>query len=611
MSKRHIQRREMLRGAAALMAWGYAMPLRVWADEPANIPVPSPASQRDPRNLRKGLIIPTPYEEGYCDQPYTVITHDGSWLCIMTTGRGREGDRGQHIVATISADQGRTWSTPVAIEPADGPEASWAMPLVTRSGRVYVFYTYNGDDLRTWQGKPIRADTVGWYCYKYSDDHGRTWSDRRYRLELPLAAVDRTNTFGGEHQIFWGIGKPIVVGTTVYFAFSRCGKHLIDDSEGWFFRSDNVFTEKDVEKVKWQLLPEGDRGLRNPDYGEVHAEQNLVSLADGSLFCMYRTLTGHPFSAYSRDGARTWTTPLPATYTPGGRLMKTPRACPRIWRCANGKFLFWFHNHSEVSGGGWRGRNPAWLAGGVERDGMIHWSQPEILLYDPDPEVRTSYPDLIEQDGRYWITETQKTVARVHEIDPALLEGLWAQGEDRTVARIGLVLELQGEACAPGEVELPETLDVEASGGMALEVWFRLDRIAGGQILLDSRDEAGRGVALTTTEAGTICLTLNDGNVSAAWDCDQGLLQSGGRHHLVALVDAGPRIIAFVVDGQLCDGSSHRTHGWTRYHGPLGNVRGSGPLRVAPAMHGGIESLRWYGRCLRTSEAIANYRAGR
>ncbi len=39
-----------------------------------------------------------------------------------------------------------------------------------------------------------------------------------------------------------------------------------------------------------------------------------------------------------------------------------------------------------------------------------------------------SYPDLIEQDGRYWITETQKTVARVHSVDPELLEGLWKQG---------------------------------------------------------------------------------------------------------------------------------------------------------------------------------------
>ena len=66
----------------------------------------------------------------------------------MTTGSGREGDFGQHIVATRSHDRGQTWSELVDIEPADGPEASWVMPLITASGRVYAFYTYNSRNLR-------------------------------------------------------------------------------------------------------------------------------------------------------------------------------------------------------------------------------------------------------------------------------------------------------------------------------------------------------------------------------------------------------------------------------------------------------------------------------
>src|SRR4051812_35250925 len=80
----------------------------------------------DSRNIRAGRPIP---DEGYCDQPYVVLTDDGQWLCVMTTGRGVEGQAGQHIVATRSADHGRTWSRHVPIEPDDGPEASWAMPL--------------------------------------------------------------------------------------------------------------------------------------------------------------------------------------------------------------------------------------------------------------------------------------------------------------------------------------------------------------------------------------------------------------------------------------------------------------------------------------------------
>ncbi|MBM3334480.1 hypothetical protein FJY63_07450, partial [Candidatus Sumerlaeota bacterium] len=115
----------------------------------------------DPRNIRNGHKIPS--EPGYVDQPYVVITKDGNWLCTMTTGKGREGQVGQHIVATISRDQGRTWSDLVDIEPADGPEASWVTPFVAPSGRVYGFYTYNGDMIRTSGTKQIRADTLGWY----------------------------------------------------------------------------------------------------------------------------------------------------------------------------------------------------------------------------------------------------------------------------------------------------------------------------------------------------------------------------------------------------------------------------------------------------------------
>ena len=65
------------------------------------------------------------------------------------------------------------------------------MPLVVESGRVYVFYVYNGDRV---SGR--RADMLGWYCYRFSDDGGRSWSSR-YRLPLRETAVDRGNGLPG------------------------------------------------------------------------------------------------------------------------------------------------------------------------------------------------------------------------------------------------------------------------------------------------------------------------------------------------------------------------------------------------------------------------------
>ena len=36
----------------------------------------------------------------------------------------------------------------------------------------------------------------------------------------------------------------------------------------------------------------------------------------------------------------------------------------------------------------------------------------EIALYDDDPFIRMSYPDLIEEDGELYLFETQKDKAR-------------------------------------------------------------------------------------------------------------------------------------------------------------------------------------------------------
>jgi hypothetical protein len=562
-------------------------------------PDASPVRGRDPRDITTGRPIP---DENYCDQPYVVITKDERWLCTLTTGRGHEGQSGQHIVAAISGDAGRTWSDLIDIEPADGPEASWVVPIVVPSGRVYAFYTYNGDRITTLNGKRIRSDTFGWHCFKYSDDGGRTWSDR-HRLPMRVTACDRGNNWNGKVQLFWGIDKPKATPDgAVVFAFTKLGRYMLEDGEGWLWRSDNLLTEPDVGKLHWTMLPEGDHGIRAPQFGSVQEEHNMVPLSDGSLYCVYRTTTGYPCHAYSRDGGRTWTQPVHMTYRPGGRRIKNPRACPKLWRTSDGKFLFWFHNHSGKS---FRDRNPAWVAGGIETDGRIHWSQPEILLYHSNPKVRMSYPDLIEHDGQYWVTETNKSVARVHPIDPALFEGLWAQFTASEVTRRGLAFELDAPA-ADGPAKPPPKLDIAADGGLTVDAWLSLPALDAGQTLLDNRDDDGRGLALTTAEKGALRIELSDGQTTAAWTSDPGMLQAGNAHHVVAIADDGPKIILFLVDGVLCDGGEARQFGWGRYTGNLGDVSGTGELRLSPH----VKSLRLYSRALRTSEAVSNYRAG-
>jgi len=175
-------------------------------------------------DIATGHEIPS---EGYCDQPYVVKLADGTWLCTMTTGKGHEGQGGQHIVSTRSADRGKTWTPHVDIEPADGPEASWVMPYLTEFGRIYAFYTYNAANMRSARsdgGETKRVDTLGEYAVKYSDDGGLSWSEKRWFIPVREGRIDRANPYKGKVRFFWGVGKPIRHKGAMYLGFSKVGR---------------------------------------------------------------------------------------------------------------------------------------------------------------------------------------------------------------------------------------------------------------------------------------------------------------------------------------------------------------------------------------------------
>ncbi len=583
----------------------------------------------DPRDVTNGLEIPS---EGYCDQPYMVINDDGSWTCVMTTGRGHEGQRGQHVVACRSTDHGETWSANYDIEPADGPEASWVMPFrAPGTGRIYAFYTYNSENLRkvkTVDGCELdRVDSLGIYAYKYSDDMGRTWSRERFEIPMRSFDCDRRNVYGGNVKFFWGVGKPFVHAGAVYVCASKVGGFgtgFFVQNEGVLFRSPNLLTEADPSRHLWETLPEGDVGLRAPpDGGPIAGEFNATPMNDSSLYGTYRTISGFSCHACSRDGGRTWKSGY-MTYTPGGRRVKNPRAANFVRRFENGKYLYWFHFYGgevlgrapDVAGGnGYQHRNPAWLCGGVERNGHIHWSQPEIALYDECVGTRMSYPDLLEQDGEFYISETQKTVARIHRIDKSLIEGMWAQGTVAGLTRNGLVGEWNGEKTMPMQ-KLPP---IWQGGGCSIEIGFILKSLTAGQVLFDSRDGEGRGITIITTDRGTLKLTVCSrvcdlpgaswagGMVECSWETDRHLLTMEKPHLICFIMDGGPKIISVLVDGMLCDGGRERQYGWGRFHPLLKEANGASAALVAPSLNGKLLALRVYNRYLRTSEAVANF----
>jgi hypothetical protein len=592
------------------------------------------------RDIASGWTIP---DEEYADQPYLIKCDDGAWLCVITTSDGHEGATSQHVVATRSTDFGRTWSPLIDVEAVGPPESSYATAVKVTSGRIYVFYNYNRDNLREVERvdgvMQSRVDTLGAFVFKFSDDHGLTWSEEHYEIPVRETEIDRQNIYGGDVRFFWHVGKPLIHDGAVFVTLHKVGNfdaHFMTSSEGNFIRSDNLMTESDPTRIRWQTLPDGDIGLRAHE-GTIGEEHSIVSLSDGSLYCVYRTAGDHPTQVYSRDSGHTWTAPVPMTYGPGQRKVKHSRAANFVWDAGEGRFLYWYHNH-----GGYifhNQRNPAWIAAGREVDTpegkAIAWSEPEILLYDEDAfNARISYPDYLADEGRHFITETQKSIARVHEIPAEFLDMLWGQPLRNEMTNDAVVFEAiypAGISSLP--ITLPDlpafvTAPGQEGGGFTIEFWVSFESLAAGQELVEARDAVGNGFSVATTNRGTIQLGMRGpfgpppiddyyrgiadfGIAEAGWDSDPGALKTDQWHHVAIVVDGGPKTISFIIDGVLLDGGDVRQFGWARFPAQLRTVSFGQSLKIAPNLEGKMRDFCLHDRALRTTEVIGNWRASR
>ncbi len=608
--------------------------LASFADKPTEV-------KADWRLLENGNII---HEENhYVDEPFIVKADDGAWVCGLSIGDWQEADRSQRTAVRRSFDQGKTWSDPVDIEPADGPEGSKAVLLKAPGGRIYAFYIYNTTDIREVPGDNppyesgvcSRVDSLGDFVFKYSDDHGGSWSEKRFIIPMREFEIDRENPLDGAVKFGMNSAIPMVLGGSAYVPFTKVGSFgegLFSRSEGVLFKSDNLLSETDPEKIRWETLPNGQQGLRPlPGEGAIAEEHSFAPLSDGGIHCVYRTIAGWPLVSYSRDEGYTWTAPQYMRYA-DGRRVKCPRAANFAWRCQNGKYLYWYHNHGgkdflkrieRNSHYSFEDRNPVWLLGGIEIDGPdgkeIKWSQPEIILYTDDPIVRISYPDLLEDGGEYYVTETNKDIGRIHKLDKQLIEGLWEQFEKKGICQEGLVLALSD----PQEEEVPapwlpdfSVLDETYADyrskhtrqGFSLDFWIKWENLAPHQTIVENMTPDGRGFQVHTVEGGSLEIVLRDDMTENRWRMEKGVLEIGKWHHLGIVVDAGPHIISFVVDGKVLDGGDERQFGWGRFSPHLQSPKGDDSIRIASSIQGEMKVFRLYERALTHTELIGNWR---
>ena len=580
----------------------------------------------DWRRLQHGQEIPV--SAGYADQPYLLRADDNALVLICTTGHGEEGELGQHIVSVRSEDNGKTWSKPVQLEPANDVPASYAVLYKVPSGRIYAFYNHNTDDIKAVPGDKEafpdgwcrRVDSLGYFVFKFSDDHGKSWSPQRYRIPVREFEIDRENSLQGRVRYFWNVGKPFSHQGIVHIPMHKVGGFGVDfytRSEGVLISSDNLGTEMEPNKIRFSTLPDGDIGIRAPEgAGPIAEEHSFVVLSDGTFFCVFRTVSGHPACVYSRDGGHRWSKADFLRYT-DGRPVKNPRAANFIWRLSDGRYLYWFHNHGGRS---YADRNPVWCLAAHEIDTQegkkLKFSEPEILFYTESITRRISYPDLLElPNGGIIITETEKKTARLHHVPADFVNAICRQwdhppqpSEDSRILDIDNNLNKNIEIQAPA---LPVIHDREGIWERFSEqdlrhgfsIVMRLVGFPQADVLLDNRDSRGRGFVVSLTNDESLQLQLNDGRAESTWHSTPGLLTTDTNHHIAIIIDGGPKTISFIVDGRFDDGGAHRQFGFGLLHPHFQSANGGDSLRVASA----VVRLQIYSRALLSAEAVTLY----
>ena len=285
-------------------------------------------------------------------------------------------------------------------------------------------------------------------------------------------------------------------------------------------------------------------------------------------------------------------------------------------------------------------RNPYWLAAGIEEcgepcsgsmTGTVLWSQPEIALFvrgtgidahlgtlTPNAEAG-GYADFVwlrrdgEAEPALFITETDKSVARIHRVEKELLDGLFAQHRTTAIAREPAVA-LSGGSQVVDALEFPAVFGATPGSGWSVALLLaNHSRAAAGQAILDDRDDAGRGVSITVGAGGAAVFAVSDSSMSFNLSTDaacSATLASGSKPHALSFVaDASAGIVTALVDGVLCDGAAVTPRGFGWLPPQLGAVPAARRrLWVAHGYSGALLRGHLWARALRTSEAVATAR---
>ena len=280
-----------------------------------------------------------------------VVEHEkyGGLLAFWTQSTF-EGTGNNHVVMAGSRDGGRTWTKPKFIigsrattkeDAKNEAQASWGFPIVTRSGRIYLFY------YRELLGViDNHRQLTGAFAAIYSDDLGEHWSES-------VDIKQRKTPYDGDDYIqddivyevpMRGPDGKYLAGFTKYVS-RKIPEELQGGCRVYFYRFDNIDDDPEVKDLKITTLPDDDRGIfvYRP-WGEIGRveEPAWVILPDGRIFVSMRSNLGTVIYSYSADGGKTWNNPRPLYFDDFTPFVHPISPCP-IYDLGDGRYLQLYH----------------------------------------------------------------------------------------------------------------------------------------------------------------------------------------------------------------------------------------------------------------------------
>ena len=301
---------------------------------------------------------------------FLVFDKPNGLLFAVWTQASAEGALDQHICFSRSYDKGKNWENPRILAgnktvaegiSNGGAIASWAFPLVSRSGKIYIIYNqFVPGKVAVYRQHTGRMMCIG------SNDDGKTWS-KPESIPLPRTEYDTQDSTVCPEWVVWqkpqrlGKNGNYLVAVTRYVTSDKRSKHRTVTE---FLHFDNVDSDPEPENLAVRWVMTGEQALVNG----IHCEEpSIVKLPDGRLFVVMRTGTGCPNWSVSSDDGETWSAPKPLLKRDGGEPIPHPMSpCPIFDRkgneAASGEYFLFAHNQFDKNDKNvWQNRGPLYF----------------------------------------------------------------------------------------------------------------------------------------------------------------------------------------------------------------------------------------------------------